>query len=86
MGLWDYNDPTFFKYLENDLNCAIVAEELNYIHWPTMDPYHPFESIARRIMQPINLINSRMSYLMEIAEDYRVDGIIFLSISLAIAH
>ena len=74
--MWDYNDPTFFKYLENDLNCAIVAEELNYIHWPSMDPDHPFESMARRIMQPINHINSRMSYLMEMAEEYRVDGII----------
>ena len=75
--LWDYTDPSLFTYLENDLHCAIVAEELNYIHWPAMDENFPFQSIARRIVQPINHIKSRMSYLMDMAERYRIDGIIF---------
>lgn len=77
--LWDYNDSSIFEFLEGEMECAIVAEELNYIHWPPMDPEHPFESIARRIVQPINHINSRMSYVMEMAETYRVDGIILFS-------
>ncbi len=77
--LWDYNDSSIFDALEGELECAIVAEELNYIHWPPMDPDHPFESIARRIVQPINHINSRMSYIMEMARDYRVDGIILFA-------
>jgi len=75
--IWDFNDPKFFTHLENELSCAIVAEELNYIHWPPMDPDHPYESIARRIMQPINHLNTRMAHLMEMAKEYQVDGIIF---------
>ena len=75
--LWDYTDPGLFHFIEVELNCAIVAEELNHIHWPKMVPKRPFESIARRIVQPINHINSRISYLTEMAEKYRVDGIIF---------
>ncbi len=77
--LWDYNDSSIFEALEGELDCAIVAEELNHIHWPEMDPEHPFESIARRIVQPINHINSRMSYVREMAETYRVDGIILFA-------
>ena len=77
--LWDYNSGAVFTYLEDELDCAIVAEELNYIHWPPMDPDRPFESIARRVVQPINHLNSRMAYLMEMAEQYRVDGIILFA-------
>lgn len=77
--LWDYNDSSLFAYLEDDLDCAIVAEELNHIHWPPMDLDKPFESIARRVVQPINHLNSRMAYLMEMAEKYRVDGIILFA-------
>ncbi|MBU0754067.1 MAG: 2-hydroxyacyl-CoA dehydratase family protein [Planctomycetes bacterium] len=75
--LWDYTDPFLQNFLEKELNCAIVAEELNYIHWPEIDPNHPFEGIARRIVQPINHLRSRMTYLTEMARRYRVDGIIF---------
>lgn len=75
--LWDYTYPSLFKCLEHDLGCAIVAEELNHIHWPAIDPERPFEGIARRIVQPINHVKRRMSYLMEMAEKYRADGIIF---------
>lgn len=77
--LWDYNDSSLFAFLEDDLDCAIVAEELNHIHWPPMDLDKPFESIARRVVQPINHLNSRMAYLMEMAERYRVDGIILFT-------
>jgi len=77
--LWDYNSGAVFTYLEDELDCAIVAEELNYIHWPPMDPDRPFESIARRVVQPINHLNSRMAYLMEMAKQYRVDGIILFA-------
>lgn len=77
--LWDYSDSSIFAYLEDDLDCAIVAEELNHIHWPPMNLDKPFESIARRVVQPINHLNSRMAYLMEMAEKYRVDGIILFA-------
>ncbi|MEW6442479.1 MAG: 2-hydroxyacyl-CoA dehydratase [bacterium] len=77
--LWDYTSTSMFTYLEGELNCAIVAEELNHIHWAPMDPDRPFESIARRVVQPINHLNSRITYLMEMAERYRVDGIILFA-------
>lgn len=77
--LWDYNDASIFQALEGEMGCAIVAEELNHIHWPVLDPDQPYESIARRIVQPINHINSRMSYIMEMAKTYRVDGIILFA-------
>lgn len=77
--LWDYSDSSIFEALEGELDCAIVAEELNYIHWPPMDQEQPFESLARRIVQPINHINSRMSYIKEMAETYRADGIILFA-------
>ena len=74
--IWDYNNSDLFSYLENELGCAIVSEELNYIHWPPMNPDHPYESIARRIMQPINHLNTRMDSLLKMAKEYQVDGII----------
>ncbi len=77
--LWDYNDASIFEELEGELQCAIVAEELNHIHWPPLDPDRPYESIARRIVQPINHIDSRMSYVLEMAQRYRVDGIILFA-------
>jgi len=77
LSLWDYTSPYHFNLLEGDLNCAIVAEELNHIHWPSIEVDSPFEGIARRIMQPINHVKSRMEYLMEMADRYGVDGIIF---------
>jgi len=74
--LWDYTDPHLLRYLENDLQCSIVAEEMNHLHWPEIDLDQPFEGLARRIVQPINHLDDRANYLQEMAEKHRVDGII----------
>lgn len=44
-----YND-SLLEFIENDLNCEIAFEEINYIHWDEMDPKEPFRSLGEKLL------------------------------------
>ena len=80
--LWLQNRIQFknslIEWLESEHQAAIVSDELNSIYWPAIDPEHPFESIARRIIAiPFNgPLQQRIAHLTQLACDAKVHGAI----------
>ncbi len=72
-----FNNPVI-DWLENQFGAAVVADELNYVHWSPLDPDDPFTSLARRIITHgfNGPTKQRINILKKLAKEYRVDGAI----------
>ena len=72
-----YND-SLIEYIEKDLGCDIVFEEINFIHWEDMDPRKPFESIARKLIlnSPVGPVEHWMKDSFSLLGKYKVNGVI----------
>lgn len=73
-----YYSNAIFDYLERKHKAAVVFEEVNYIHWPEMDPNEPFKSLAIRLLSnpPIDFSKKWLKVSIGFIKDYKVDGVI----------
>lgn len=80
--LWRHLRPYYtlapLEYLEIHHQAAIVFEEVNFIHWPDMDPNEPFKSLAIRLLSnpPIDFYKKWLVYTTSLIEKYDIDGIV----------
>ncbi len=81
MHLRPYHSSEMISYLEKELNHKIVAEEMNYIYWPPLDPEKPFESLARKLLSHPGLgpLDRRLDTIGEMVHDYKAHGVIHFS-------
>lgn len=73
--------PTpIFDYLEKERGVSLVFEETSPIHWPPLEAADPFGSMARQVfygaygLEP--LMQRRAARALQLARDYRVDGVL----------
>ena len=73
-----YYSNSIFDYLERKHKAAVVFEEVNFIHWPEMDPKDPFKSLAVRLLSnpPIDFSKKWLKVSIDFVNDYRADGVI----------
>ncbi len=73
-----YYDNSLIDFIEKDMNCDIVFEEINYIHWGEMDPDDPFRSLARKLIlnSPVGPIEHWIEDSFGLLEKYRVNAVI----------
>jgi benzoyl-CoA reductase/2-hydroxyglutaryl-CoA dehydratase subunit BcrC/BadD/HgdB len=73
-----YYSNSLIEFIEKDLNCDIVFEEINFIHWGEMDPSDPFRSIASKLIlnSPVGPIEHWMEDSFGLLEKYQVDAVI----------
>ncbi len=81
MHLRPYHSPEMINYLENELNHKIVAEEMNHVYWPPLDPEKPFFSLARKILSHPGLgpIARRLETIEKMVRDYQTHAVIHFS-------
>ncbi|MBU1340531.1 MAG: 2-hydroxyacyl-CoA dehydratase family protein [Proteobacteria bacterium] len=62
----------------DDLGAKIVVDELNNVTWEPMDPDHPFESIAKRMISiPFSMSTAtRIKTMQDLAMEYGIHGAI----------
>ena len=75
-----YYKNTIFSDLEAR-NAVIAFEEITYIFWSPYDLRDPIESLAKRMMENINLgpIERRLDATKDMVRRYSIDGIIHFS-------
>jgi len=80
--LWRQLRPYYttvpFEYLEIKHKVAVAFEEVNFVHWPEMNPEEPFKSLATKILSnpPMDFSNKWLKATINFVNDYDVDGII----------
>lgn len=81
--LWLHLRPYFsrevFDFIEG--RAKIVGEEMLRLYWPSLDPDRPYRSLARKVLSHPGLgpIENRVDTIMQMIEDYDVDGVIHFS-------
>lgn len=60
---------------------VLAFEEFNHIYWPPLEPDEPFLSLARKVLTHFDYkpVSERIRVIRELAEKYRVDGIVHFS-------
>lgn len=73
-----YYSNEILDYLERKHKAVIVFEEVNFIHWPEMNPEDPFRSLAVKLLSnpPIDFSNKWLKVSVDFVNDYNVDGVI----------
>jgi benzoyl-CoA reductase/2-hydroxyglutaryl-CoA dehydratase subunit BcrC/BadD/HgdB len=73
-----YYSNEIFDYLERKHRAAVVFEEVNFIHWPEMDPEEPFKSLAERLLSnpPLDFSKKWLTYTTGLIDSYAIDGIV----------
>jgi len=73
-----YYSNEIFNYLERKHKAAVAFEEVNFVHWPEMDPEEPFKSLATRLLSnpPLDFSNKWLPYMVSAIKDYSIDGMI----------
>jgi benzoyl-CoA reductase/2-hydroxyglutaryl-CoA dehydratase subunit BcrC/BadD/HgdB len=80
--LWRQLRPYYttapIDYLERIHKAVIVFEEVNFIHWPEMNPDEPFKSLAKKLLSnpPSDFSKKWLKATISFVNDYYVDGII----------
>jgi benzoyl-CoA reductase/2-hydroxyglutaryl-CoA dehydratase subunit BcrC/BadD/HgdB len=74
-----YRNEIFRILAEREV--AVSFEEANYLCWAPLDPSRPWESLADKILSSVwaGPLDRRVAAIMEMVEDYRVDGVIHFS-------
>ncbi len=75
-----YYPNAIFDILEA-LGAVVSFEEANHIYWNPMDPRHPLESLASKMLSNFGCgpIERRIEAILEMAGKYRVNGAIHFS-------
>ncbi|HTY81721.1 MAG TPA: 2-hydroxyacyl-CoA dehydratase family protein [Dehalococcoidales bacterium] len=75
-----YYPNDIIDYL-NSLGAVVCFNEAGYVYWPPLDPNHPFESIAEKVLSMPNggPLERRAELAVKLAEEYYVDGVIHFS-------
>jgi benzoyl-CoA reductase/2-hydroxyglutaryl-CoA dehydratase subunit BcrC/BadD/HgdB len=75
-----YYPNTIFDIL-GGLGAVVSFEEANHIYWEPMDPKHPLEGLASKMLSNFGCgpIEHRIEAISEMARKYRVDGTIHFS-------
>jgi benzoyl-CoA reductase/2-hydroxyglutaryl-CoA dehydratase subunit BcrC/BadD/HgdB len=75
-----YYPNTIFDILERR-GAVVSFEEANHIYWEAMDPGHPLDGLALKMLsnRGCGPIERRMEAILEMAEKYRADGAIHFS-------
>lgn len=73
-----YYSNEIFDYLERKHKAAVVFEEVNFIHWPELNPEDPFKSLAVRLLSnpPIDFSKKWLKVSIGFVKDYNVDGVV----------
>ena len=81
MHLRPYHSTEMISYMEKELGQKIVAEEMNNVYWPALDPKDPFRSLAHKVLShpALGPIDQRVQSIEEMANDYRAHGVIHFS-------
>jgi len=81
MHLRPYYPSEMISYMEKELGQKIVAEEMNYVYWPPLDPDKPFLSLAKKALSHPGLgpIDRRLFTIEKMVEDYGAHGVIHFS-------
>ncbi len=80
--LWVHFAPlhrnSLMDFLENELNCEIVADAVSYMYWQPYDKDNVFHSMALRLMSHFynGQVENRKNIYRKIITDARVDGIV----------
>jgi len=72
-----YND-SLIEYIEKDLGCDIVFEEINFIHWDEMNPRDPYSSIARKLLSDpaVGDVKHWLDAIFPTVDKYKIDALI----------
>ena len=75
-----YYPNAIFDILEG-LGAVVSFEEANHVYWDPMDPRHPLESLATKMLSNFGCgpIEHRIRAILEMAGKYRVNGAIHFS-------
>ncbi len=75
-----YYPNTIFDIL-GGRGAVVSFEEANHVYWDPMDPWHPLESLASKMLSNFGCgpIERRIEAILEMAGKYRVDGAIHFS-------
>jgi len=81
LHLRPYHPSEMIGYLEKELRQKIVAEEMNYVYWPPLDPDEPFISLARKALSHPGLgpVERRLATIEKMVNDYGAHGVIHFS-------
>lgn len=81
MHLRPYHSPNLISHLEQKLGMKIVAEEMNLVYWPPLDPEKPFLSLARKVLTNpgVGPIERRLSWIERMFNEYKAHGVIHFS-------
>ncbi len=81
LHLRPYYSSEMISYLEKELKQKIVAEEMNYVYWPPLDPEKPFLSLAQKILAHPGLgpIGRRLKTIEKMCQDYQAHGVVHFS-------
>ncbi len=81
LHLRPYYASEMISYMEKELRQKIVAEEMNYVYWPPLDPEKPFLSLARKVLShpALGPIDRKLETIQKMVDDYRADGVIHFS-------
>jgi len=81
LHLRPYYPSAMISYLEKELHQKIVAEEMNYVYWPPLDPEKPFRSLARKALSHPGLgpIERRLQIIEKMVDDYSAHGVMHFS-------
>lgn len=73
-----YYSNEIFDYLERKHKAAVVFEEVNFVHWPQMDPDEPFKSLAVKLLSnpPLDFSRKWLIYTSGLIDSYAIDGIV----------
>ncbi len=82
--LWLHLKPYYSNEVMSFIEQAggvLAYEEFNHIYWPPLDPGEPFLSLARKVLAHFDYkpVEERIRVIRELAEKYRVDGIVHFS-------
>ena len=66
------------RFLEDELQAAVVVDELNSMTWEPIDPDDPFTGLAKRMLSIplVGPVERRVKHLQRLARKYRIHGAI----------
>jgi len=81
MHLRPYHGTELMSLVEEDLGMKIVAEEMNQVYWPPLDPERPFESLAQKALSHFGLgpVERRLQTVERMVEESGAHGVVHFS-------
>jgi benzoyl-CoA reductase/2-hydroxyglutaryl-CoA dehydratase subunit BcrC/BadD/HgdB len=83
--LWLHHVRPYYKneifQILRERKSAVSFEESNYLYWPPLDPFQPWESLSDKILSNVwaGPLEKRIKAIEEMVENYSIDGVIHFS-------